>query len=195
MFELKNLNDEYFSNLASEEVLEIKGLSTEEKAECFKYFLSTDVISNVSVISNVFILVNGITNIDDDLMDDDRIFFNSLEEYIDIKLEIKHELDVFNTKLVEYYLGVIQGIDVKLDELKTHIPNTYFNVMPLITPNLISKLMLKYLPHVNVENVKPTFCAIDIYNKIHNPDNLITGFLQSLASEVELGEVNNSRAL
>ena len=90
MFELKNLNDEYFSNLASEEVLEIKGLSTEEKAECFKYFLSTDVISNVSVISNVFILVNGITNIDDDLMDDDRIFFNSLEEYIDIKLEIKH---------------------------------------------------------------------------------------------------------
>lgn len=195
MFDLKNLNDEYFSNLASEEVLEIKGLSTEEKAECFKYFLSTDVISNVSVISNVFILVNGITNIDDDLMDDDRIFFNSLEEYIDIKLEIKHELDVFNTKLVEYYLGVIQGIDVKLDELKTHIPNTYFNVMPLITPNLISKLMLKYLPHVNVENVKPAFCAIDIYNKIHNPDNLITGFLQSLASEVELGEVNNSGAM
>ena len=67
--------------------------------------------------------------------------------------------------------------------------------MPLITPNLISKLMLKYLPHVNVENVKPAFCAIDIYNKIHNPDNLITGFLQSLASEVELGEVNNSGAL
>ena len=32
MFELKNLNDEYFYNLASEEVLEIKGLSTEEIA-------------------------------------------------------------------------------------------------------------------------------------------------------------------
>ena len=185
MFDLKNLNDEYFSNLDPEEVLEIKGLTTEEKVECFKYFLDSDVITNVSVISNLFLLINGISTIEDDAMEDERIFFSSLEEYVDIKLQIRYEIDDFNIYLIEYYFGIIEGLNVNLDELKTHIPNTHFNLMSLVTPILISRLMTKYLTKINCSRVKPAFNAIDLYNKINNPDSLIFGFLQNLAGEVE----------
>ena len=195
MFEIKKLNDEYFSNLAPEVILEIKELPTEDKIKCFRYFLGTDVITNVSVISNLFLLINGITDIEDNALDDERVFFSSLEEYIDVKLEIKNEIDVFNTRLLEYYLGVIKGLSVNLDELKTHIPNTFFNLMPLVTPNLVSKLTVKYLDRINTKNVKPVFNAMELYSEINNQDTLFLGFVQSLVSEVSRNDTNLNTAL
>ena len=184
MFDIKNLNDNFFSELNIEEVLQIKELSIEDKVTCFKYFLSSEVITNISVISNIFLLINGISNIDDDTIEDERIFFNSLEEYVDIKLQIRREIDEFNISLLEYYFGIVEGLDVVLDELKTHIPNTHFNIMPLITPQLLSRIMIKYLTRIDVSRVKPHFHANELYNKINNPDSLITGFLMSLIGDV-----------
>ena len=195
MFEIKNLNDEFFSNLDPSLVLEIKELTTEDKVMCFRYFLNTDVITNVSVISNLFLLINGITDIDDDALADERIFFKSLEEYIDVKLEIKNEIDVFNTKLLEYYLGIIKGLSVNLDELKSHIPNTIFNLMPLVTPNLVSKLTVKYLDRINTKNVKPVFNAMELYSEINNTDSLFLGFVQTLMKEVNLHDSDTSGTL
>lgn len=193
MFEVKNLNDEYFSQLNPGEVLDIKNLSTDDKILCFKYFLGSDAITNVSVISNLYLLINGISGIDDNTLDDERVFFNSLEEYVDVKLDIKDEIDAFNIKLLEYYLGVIEGLNVTLDELKSHIPNTYFNLMPLATPDLISKLMLKYLTKIDCHNVRPAFNATELYNKINNSDSLFLGFIQNLVNEVGVtNDTNNS---
>ena len=76
-----------------------------------------------------------------------------MEEYVDIKLQIRREIDEFNTRLLEYYLGIVEGLEVVLDEVKTHIPNTHFNVMPLITPQLISKIMSKYLTRIDTTKV------------------------------------------
>jgi hypothetical protein len=129
-------------------------------------------------------LINGISNIDDDTIDDERIFFKSLEEYVDIKLQIRYEIDKFNIRLLEYYFGIIEGLEVVLDELKTHIPNTHFNIMPLVTPQLISRLMTKYLTKLSAERVKPHFNANELYNKIHNPDSLVNGFLMTLSEEI-----------
>lgn len=195
MFETKNLNDEFFCELIPEEILQVKDLEIEDKIRCFKFFLNSDVITNVSVISNIYLLINGITDIDDEALNDERIFFNSLEEYIDIKLEIKDEIDKFNTSLLEYYFGVIKGLSVNLDELKSHIPNTYFNLMPLVTPNLISKLTVKYLDRIDTRKVKPVFNANEIYNEINNTDSLFLGFVQNLVQEVRMHDTNTRRAL
>lgn len=191
MFDLKNLNDDFFSTLNPEDVLEIKTLKTEDKVKCFHYFLTSDVISNISVISNIFILIDGVTSIEDNTLEDKRVFFNSLEEYVDIKLQLKDEINAFNIKLLEYYLGIVEGLNVVLDELKVHITNTHFNIMNLVTPTLISRLMLKYLTHISLENVHPVFHASDLYSKINNTDNLIVGFLQKLTNEVNMNAVNN----
>ena len=195
MFDIKNLNDEFFSTVDPEEILEIKELSLEDKVECFKYFLTSDVITNVSVISNLYILINGISNIDDDALNDERVFFNSLEEYVDVKLQIRKELDSFNIKLIEYYLGIVEGLNVDLDELKTHIPNTHFNIFSLVTLNLISKLMLKYLKKIDVNNVKPAFNAGKLYERINDTDSLVLGFLQSLVKEVNVSDLKCSGTL
>ena len=191
MFDVKDLNDDFFTTVDPEEVLQIKELDAEAKTKCFQYFLTSDVISNISVISNIFLLIDGVSSIDENTLNDERVFFNSLEEYVDIKLQLRSEIDAFNIKLLEYYLGIIEGLDVALDELKTHITNTHYNIMNLVTPNLISKLMLKYLNRVSVENVHPAFHAEELYSKINNTDNLIVGFLQQLTNEVNLHDINN----
>jgi len=191
MFDLKNLNDDFFAKVNTNEILNVKEMKTEDKIKCFRYFLTSDIISNISVISNIFLLIDGVSSISDDTLQDNRVFFNSLEEYVDIKLQLRDEIDSFNIKLVEYYLGIIEGLDVVLDELKTHITNTHYNIMNLVTPNLISKLMLKYLTRITVSNVKPAFHAVELYNKINNTDNLIVGFLQKLTNEVSVSAVNN----
>ena len=192
MFEIKNLNDDFFASVDPEEILAIKELPSEEKVKCFRYFLTTDILTNVSVISNIYLLINGISSIDDNALKDGRIFFKSLEEYVDIKLEIRKELDQYSIKVLEYYLGIIQGLDVQLDELKSHIPNSYYNIMPLITPTLISRLALKYLKKIDIDNVKPAFNANELYSKINNSDSLLLGFIQSFCGEVSLNDINNS---
>ena len=191
MFDLKNLNDDFFATVSTEEILDIKAMDTDSKVECFRYFLTSDVISNISVISNIFLLIDGVSSIDENTLEYPRVFFNSLEEYVDIKLQLRSEMDSFNIKLLEYYLGIVEGLDVTLDELKVHITNTHYNIMNLVTPTLISKLMLKYLSRISFENVNPVFHATELYSKINNTDNLIVGFLQKLTNEVNLHAVDN----
>ena len=60
MFNIENLNDNFFSQLDPNEVLRIKELDTENKIRCFQYFLTSDVISNISVISYIFLLIDGV---------------------------------------------------------------------------------------------------------------------------------------
>ena len=50
MFNIENLNDEYFANLDSEAVLDIKSLSAFEKNQCLKYFLNSKVLTNKSIL-------------------------------------------------------------------------------------------------------------------------------------------------
>lgn len=184
MFNLENLNNDYFQTLDAGEILEIKELKIEDKIECFKFFLNSDIITNHSVISNIFVLINGISNIDDDMSEDKRIFFNDLEEYVDIKLELGKEIEDFKRKILEYYLGVIKGLTVKIPELKIHITNTHFNVLHLANPSFISKIMIEQLDKIDVNNVKPTFNAESLYDKINGHVYSHTyGIFQRILSE------------
>lgn len=185
MFDVKNLTNKYFMNLSSDDILEIKSLGIDDKIKCFKFFLQSDVIMNYSVISNLFILLNGIAGIKDRLSEDNRIFFNNLEEYVDIKLELKEEIEIFKKNLLMYYLGVVEGLNVKIPELKIHIPNTYYNILHLTNPLFISKIMTEQLKNIDVNEVKPTFNAESIYNYINNQVYSQThGIIDRIISEV-----------
>lgn len=185
MFNTENLTNKYFSEVNAEDILEIKTLSIEDKVKCFSFFLNSDVITNYSVISNLFMLINGITDIEDDILEDERLFFNSLEEYVDIKLELKPEIEEFKKKLLIYYLGIVEGLNVKIPELKIHIPNTYYNILHFVTPIFISKIMTEQLTNIDVNDVKPTFCAESLYDKINNHVFSQTyGIIDRIMSEV-----------
>lgn len=182
MFDLKNLNDEYFLKLDTNEILEIKDLGFDDKVKCFEYFLTHENINNTSIIINIFYLINGINAMDEIGKEDKRLFFNNLEEYVDIKLAIKDKLTIFSIKLVENYLGVIKGLDTKLPELKVKLPSLYFCVLSLLSPVLLSKLFNKYMLKINLEDIKPVFQADIIYNKINSDNSLIANFIYMLAN-------------
>ncbi len=50
--------------------------------------------------------------------------------------------------------------------------------------------MLKYLSKVDTSEVKPVYYANELYMKINNYESLITGFLQTIFSEVKNNESN-----
>ena len=184
MFDINNLNEEYFIELDAGEILGIKELPIEDKIKCFKFFLENEVITNKSVISNIFMLINGINSFEDDLSEDNRIFFNGLEEYVDIKTELREEISAFKIKMLEYYLGIVKGLTVKLPELKVHITNTYYNVFQLANPIFISKLMVTHLKYVDTTKIKPVFNAESIYDRINGHVYSHTfGIIQRILSE------------
>lgn len=185
MFDIKNLNEDYFLKVKDDELIDIKNLSLDDKIACFKFFLNSKAMRNYSVISNIFILINGITELDQTTFDDERFFFNGLEEYVDIKLGLKEDIKNFGVNLIQYYLGIIKGLNVRLDELKTHIPNTYFCIFNLLTPELLSSLMNKYLAFVDVTKVTPAHCSKELYTKINDNSSLLIGFLESLMQGVK----------
>ena len=43
MFDVKDLNDDFFATVDPEEVLQIKKLDAEAKTKCFQYFLTSDL--------------------------------------------------------------------------------------------------------------------------------------------------------
>ncbi len=168
MFDINNLNDKYFSEVTADEVLEIKSLSTEDKIKCFNYFLNSDVITNYSVISNLFMLIDGSSGIDEAAVNNVRVFYNDIEEYVDIKIELKQEIENFKKRLLECYLSIVEGLHVRLPELKTMPSNTCYNVLCLVNPVFISKIMFEQLKNVDISNVKPAFNAETLYDKIND---------------------------
>ena len=99
MFNIENLNDEYFANLDSEAVLDIKSLSAFEKNQCLKYFLNSKVLTNKSILYNLFLIISSVENIDEDDYAREDVFFTSKEEYEDLESRLGYEIIEFRINL------------------------------------------------------------------------------------------------
>lgn len=191
MFDLNNLNDEFFDNVNKEEILDVKSLQFKDKVTCFSYFLTSDHITNVSVLANIFLVINGFSEFSSDVENDPKVFFNNIEEYVDIKLKLKKEIESFCIKLIENYLGVLLGLTILLDERKEHIKNTHFNILHLADIKLISKLMNKYLAKIDFKNIKPAHCSSEIYEKINGRTMLFQDLLTKVLGGNDTNDIIN----
>lgn len=167
MFNIENLNDEYFTNLGSDEVLDIKNLTAFEKNQCFKYFLNSKVLTNKSILYNLFLMISSIENIDDDDYARDDVFFTSKEEYEDLESRLGYEIIEFRVNLLELYLCIMAGLANSSEESKIDIDPTYQNILEYIDPIFVANLILTYIKSVNAEHIKPINNAREYYDKIN----------------------------
>ena len=140
MFNIENLNDEYFANLDSEAVLDIKSLSAFEKNQCLKYFLNSKVLTNKSILYNLFLIISSVENIDE---------------------------DEFRINLLELYLCIMAGLANISEDSKVEIEPTYLNILEYVDPIFVANLILSYIKSVNAEHIQPVKNAKELYDKIN----------------------------
>lgn len=86
-------------------------------------------------------------------------------ELIDLKIDMKQQLDNLREKLVRYYFGVVKSIIVKNEEQSVHLDNLYYYLLHILSINDISLMAQK----INKIEDIPFICnAKEIYKNIIN---------------------------
>lgn len=163
-FDITEAND-FWKQSASNDVFYLKELSYKEKKSFLTYAIDSKGLKNSNVIINISLLIKQFSNIDETIFERKDIYFNSLMELIDLKIDMKQQLDDLREKLVKYYFGIVKSIIVKNEEQSIHLDNLYFHLMHILSINDISLMMQKIS---EVEDI-PFICnAKEIYKNIIN---------------------------
>lgn len=89
--------------------LNLKSLNTELKIEAFRYSLTRDDICDPYMILNMFNLVKIYNTLDDSYFLSPVVYVNSIEELLDIKLELQLELKQFAKQISVYFLSLLKS--------------------------------------------------------------------------------------
>lgn len=157
-------NDAEYVSIKSTEfndVFGIKNLEFEKKISFLKQALKDSGLRNVNLIINISLLLKRFNDFDDSLFERDDIYFNSLIELVDAKLELQSELDDLRKSIVKYYLSVIKSLVVKNEEQSKDMDNLYFLLLRILSVYDISLMLQK----IDISGIEPEFvrCANIIY--------------------------------
>ncbi len=89
--------------------LNLKSLTTELKIEAFRYSLTRDDICDPYMILNMFNLIKIYNTLDDSYFSSVAVYVNSIEELLDIKLELQSELKRFAKQISVYFLSLLKS--------------------------------------------------------------------------------------
>lgn len=90
-------------------LLHLKSLSSELKAEVLKYAFTREDLKDPLTSLNIFNLIKIYNTLDDSFFEDENVWFNSLEDLLDLKLLIHSELKQFVRKFSIYFLSLIKS--------------------------------------------------------------------------------------
>lgn len=90
-----------------------------KKVACLlKHAFKTDNLVDPITLLNIINLIKPCNTLDDEFFKNENIFVNSIEELIDLKLEIKEDLTKFITNLSKYFIGLLKSYN-KFDFIGT----------------------------------------------------------------------------
>lgn len=101
---------EYEAQDDSENIfLDLKELNTEKLAEVFRLVLPKDDLKDPLLILNIINLIKVYNSLDDTFFQNPDIYFNSIEDLLDLKLEISSELAEFTKKVGIYFISLFKS--------------------------------------------------------------------------------------
>lgn len=102
-------NNELEENIKDTYLLNFKSLNSELKAEVFKYAFTREDLKDPLTSLNILNIIKIYNTLDDSFFEDKNIWFNSLEDLLDLKLLIHSELKEFIKKFSIYFLSLIKS--------------------------------------------------------------------------------------
>lgn len=132
-------------NLEFRPRLILKDLSFELKCEAMKIALTRSDLVDQVMILNIFNLVKSWNTFADKYFEDRITLCNSIEEYIDLKLKCKTELNAFKTNVVKFFISALKSYSVTVNTVNlVDLPQVYLYMLNLLSMTDISKLVSDY---------------------------------------------------
>lgn len=142
-------------NTSFDDILNIRTWEFKDKVEFLKNAIKDEGLKNVNVIVNISLLLKRFNNFDDEIFERDDVYFESMVELIDAKLELQSDLDDLRRKIVGLYLSIIKSLVVKNDEQSRDICDLHFLLMRILSVYDISLMLQRIeLSGINAEFVR-----------------------------------------
>lgn len=112
--------------------LKLKGLDSSLIVEAVRYSLTRDDLRNPYMILNIINLIKIYNTLDDSFFENDKIYVNSIEDLLDVKLDLSEELKKFQKQLSIYFISLFKSYNkISYEPLDKHIelPEIYKNII------------------------------------------------------------------
>ena len=116
--------DEFFAEIPLTEAFDVKELSFDDKKRFIKYIMGDTRLVNSNLLMNIALLVKG-NDLSDEIFDRPEIIFSSLEEYVDLKYELREVIGGYAHDLVKYLFSAIRSYSLILPDGKEEIPEAF----------------------------------------------------------------------
>ena len=129
-------NEEEFEDII---YLNLKGLSVDLISDAIRYSLKREDLKNPLMILNIINLIKIYNTLDDSFFENENIYVSSIEDLLDLKLELKADLKAFIKQLSIYFVSMFKSYNkLTYSPLDKHIklPNLYekmFLTLDLLT--------------------------------------------------------------
>jgi hypothetical protein len=132
--------------LEDTESIDIKELSYDDKLLFMKRVFIEKNLVNSSILLNIYTLIKSSNSLDDALFANENIYFNNIEEYLDIKFDLKADIIKFNKELIEYFIAVLKGVGIFESDGQDrciNIPLIYQRILFITDFYTLSRIMFK----------------------------------------------------
>lgn len=112
--------------------LNLKGLNVSLVTEAIRYSLTREDLRNPYMILNIINLIKIYNTLDDSFFNDSKIYVNSIEDLLDVKLDLTDELKKFQRQLSIYFISLFKSYNkFSYEPLDKHIelPEIYKNII------------------------------------------------------------------
>ena len=167
--------------------IHLKKLETSKLIEIFKYMFKNILeIRNISMLLNIINIAKTYNTFDDSFFENEDVFIDSIEQFLDVKLDLEDQITAFNQNLVEVFLSICRSsnkMEYSLLDDYEDLPlcyNIIFNSIDIMTIcGIISTLDGKQT--FNLKKYKNSFQIIDsIFSQYAIANKMITSILAKI---------------
>ena len=118
--------------LAKQPIVSLRGLSTELLTEGLRLCFGRLDIANPYILLNLYNTVKRYNTLDNSFFESEDVWFTSIEQFLDIKVGLRSEIQSFTNKMAYWYLSCIYSMHkVEYTMLEHHepMPDIYRNFM------------------------------------------------------------------
>lgn len=164
----------------------LKGVELETLVRVFEMSMNREDLCDPLMILNIINLIKLYNTLEDDFFDDENIYVSSIEDLLDLKLELQSSLNKFIRQLSIYFISLFKSYNkTTYTPLDTHIPlpkiyRTIFMSTDLLTLSGIFSVSEKFSTEECVYLDNAIECIIALQSKSVVSVTLLDGFLEGL---------------
>ena len=169
----KKTPEEVFNNIPFDDTVIVRDMPYDDKVRFFKYVMGYNGLVNTHLLTNVSLLVNG-KDIADEVFEQDDCPFKSLEEYVDLKFDLKDEIKKYCEGLLIAFLSAIKSLASVLPDGRVDVPGSYRVILMSMNIIDIAKILNR-----------TTELPMNSLYPIINPELIVNHFFAQPTSVVE----------